>query len=74
MNEIILEAHICDQRRSYRVTFEGPQAENMALSFINIRHSTHVIREILLFDPTIAVPKKLHRGGNQNEKTKKFDC
>lgn len=50
MNEIILEAHICDQRRSYRVAFEGPQAEDMALAFMSARSSTHVISEWLIWN------------------------
>lgn len=50
MSEITLEAHICDQRRSYRVTFEGPQAEIMAMLFIDARRSTHVIQEVVLFE------------------------
>lgn len=50
MEKIVLEAHICDQRRSYMVTFEGPNAEEMALSFIESRSSTHAISEWLIFD------------------------
>lgn len=43
---IALEIAICDQRRSYRVTFTGPNAEDMALAFCEARKSTHAPREI----------------------------
>lgn len=45
---IRLDVHICDQRRSYVATFEGPQAEDMALAFMATRNSTHAISEDLL--------------------------
>ncbi len=50
MNSIKLEVHICDQRRSYAVTFEGPQAENMALAFMAARRATHVVSEWMDYD------------------------
>ena len=50
MDAIVLEAHICDQRRSYLVTFEGAQAEDMALAFMAGKRSTHVISEVIIFD------------------------
>ncbi|WP_200209117.1 hypothetical protein [Micromonospora coerulea] len=40
---IQLEAHICDQRRSYRVTFA---TEAQAIQFVQARSSTHVVTEI----------------------------
>ncbi len=40
---IVLEIHICDQRRSYRATFA---TEEQALSYVNARRSTHVVMEI----------------------------
>lgn len=45
-DHIVLEVAVCDQRRSYRVTFEGPQAEDMALSFIEGRSKTHAFHEV----------------------------
>lgn len=45
MNKIILESHNCKQRFSYKVTFEGPGAEDMALKFIEDRSSTHAVSE-----------------------------
>lgn len=47
---IVLEAHICDQRRSYKVTFEGPNAEAMAIAFMDARGRTHAIGEWIEFD------------------------
>jgi hypothetical protein len=46
MQAITLEMHICDQRRSYNVTFEGDAAEQMAISYVKARWSTHAIYEI----------------------------
>lgn len=43
---IALEIHICDQRRSYLAHFEGPDAETMALQFIEPRGMTHAIYEL----------------------------
>ena len=34
---ITLDVSVCDQRRGYRVTFEGPRAEAMALAFMAVR-------------------------------------
>lgn len=45
-DRIALEIHICDQRRSYLVTFEGPRAEDRALAFIDARWTTHAVHEI----------------------------
>lgn len=50
MTRIVLEAHICDQRRSYKVSFDGPNAESMALAFMDARSSTHAISEFLVFE------------------------
>jgi hypothetical protein len=50
MREIVLEAHICDQRRSYKVTFEGPTAESMAIAFMDARSSTHSISEWVVYE------------------------
>lgn len=41
---IEVEVHICDQRRSYKATFEGPDAEQHVLDFARTRESTHVVR------------------------------
>jgi hypothetical protein len=46
VDEITLEMHICDQRRSYLVTFEGPNAEAWALRYIEARGSTHAVHEV----------------------------
>jgi hypothetical protein len=43
---IALDIHICAQRRSYRVTFTGPDAEAHALAFLAARTSTHAFAEI----------------------------
>ena len=43
---ITLEIHICDQRRSYLVTFEGPDAQRMAIEFVKTRSATHAIWEL----------------------------
>lgn len=44
--DIVLEAHICTERRSYPVVFAaGPKAEQLALSFIAKRIHNHVICE-----------------------------
>jgi hypothetical protein len=49
--EIHLDVHVCDQRRSYRVTFPAtPKGERMALDFMAARRSTHAISEVVLFD------------------------
>jgi hypothetical protein len=50
MDTITLEAHNCDQRFSYKVTFEGPNAEDMAIEFMELRSSTHAISEWLIWD------------------------
>jgi hypothetical protein len=50
MGTIVLEAHICDQRRSYKVSFEGPNAETMAINFMDARSSTHAINEWLVYE------------------------
>lgn len=44
---ITLDMHICDQRRGYRVVFEGdgPEVEVRAIEFIQARWSTHVPSE-----------------------------
>lgn len=39
---IVLEAHICNQRRSYKVIFA---TDDQAASFISKRTATHVVRE-----------------------------
>jgi hypothetical protein len=44
--DIALDIHICDQRRSFRVTFTGPDAEAHALAFLAPRCSTHATHEI----------------------------
>lgn len=46
MDTITLDVHICDQRRSYLVIFEGPKAESMALAFIDSRDNNHVFSEV----------------------------
>jgi hypothetical protein len=46
MEDIVLEIHVADQRRSYRATFQGPDAEITALRFIETRWSTHAIHEL----------------------------
>jgi hypothetical protein len=45
---IALDIHICDQRRSYKVKFEGdgPVVEARALEFVQARWSTHAIHEL----------------------------
>lgn len=43
---ITLEVHICDQRRSYKVTFTGPNAEDQALTFVNTRSANHAFHEL----------------------------
>jgi hypothetical protein len=43
---ITLEIHICDQRRSYRVVFTGPDAQAHALAFLDTRSSTHAFHEL----------------------------
>lgn len=43
---ITLQIHICDQRRSYKVTFTGPNAEDQALTFVTARSSTHAMDEL----------------------------
>lgn len=45
---IRLDVHVCDQRRSYLVTFEGARAEDMALAFMATRRSTHAIGEDII--------------------------
>lgn len=40
MSEIVLDVHICDQRRSYKATFA---TEDQALAFCEARKSTHAI-------------------------------
>lgn len=44
--DIVLEMHICDQRRSYRVTFTGPRAEEFALAYVEARVTTHAVHEL----------------------------
>lgn len=44
-DRIVLDMGICDQRRGYRVTFEGLAAEDMALAFVQVRWSTHAVSE-----------------------------
>lgn len=39
---IVMEAHICTERRSYKVTFS---TEQQAIDFIKARWKTHVVRE-----------------------------
>lgn len=39
---IVLEVHICDQRRSYKATFAN---DDQAADFMQVRRSTHAIRE-----------------------------
>lgn len=54
MTTIALNVHICDQRRSYIVRFDGPHAETNALAFITKRreakgpngYGNHVISEL----------------------------
>lgn len=41
--DIVLDVHICDQRRSYVATFAN---EQQALDFIASRSSTHAFHEI----------------------------
>jgi hypothetical protein len=45
---IALEVHICDQRRSYKVTFEGdgPAVEDRALQFVEARWTSHATHEL----------------------------
>jgi|SRR6476469_745309 len=45
-NSITLQIHICDQRRAYLVTFEGANAEPMAIDFLERRKSTHASDEV----------------------------
>lgn len=37
---IVLEVHICDQRRSYKATFTGPEADALAAQFIKDKNAT----------------------------------
>lgn len=43
---IVLDIHICAQRRGYRATFEGPDAETMAIDFLEARKSTHAFYDV----------------------------
>lgn len=43
---IFLEMHICHERRSYFVVWEGPNAEQMALTYLQARRSTHAVHEV----------------------------
>lgn len=43
---ITLRIDKCEARSSYRVTFEGRNAESMALTFLAARTSTHAFSEI----------------------------
>lgn len=47
---IALEAHNCKARHSYKVIFEGPNAEDMALAFIDARMATHAFGEWLEYE------------------------
>lgn len=44
---IALEVHICKDRRSYLVTFEGdgPDVEARAVEFVQARSATHAVHE-----------------------------
>jgi hypothetical protein len=44
--EIVIEAHNCANRHTYRVVFTGAEAEQRALSFIAERRSTHAFHEL----------------------------
>lgn len=44
--EIKLEVHICDQRRSYLATFYGSRAEDQAIAFIERKSATHAFHEV----------------------------
>lgn len=46
MLSVTLETHVCAARHSYKVTFEGPEAEATALAFIDGRSSTHAFAEL----------------------------
>lgn len=43
---VVLDIHVCAQRRTFRVTFEGPNAEAMAIAFCTVRESTHAVWEV----------------------------
>jgi hypothetical protein len=47
---IKLEAHHCKNGVTYTVTFEGPNAEQMAIDYATARRSTHAISELIIFD------------------------
>jgi hypothetical protein len=53
-HDIVLDIHICDQRRSYRTVFAGPDANAMALAFCRSRSATHAFHEVEAepLDPT----------------------
>lgn len=42
---VALEAHRCDTGVTYRVTFQGPQAEARAVAYMDARGRTHAFRE-----------------------------
>jgi hypothetical protein len=48
---IVLDVHICAQRRSYLVTFHGPDASTHAARFIEPRRS-YCALELVSGDPT----------------------
>lgn len=52
-NVIHLDAHVCATRHNYRVIFEGPHAETMALVYLRLRGRTHAFHEVddHLIDP-----------------------
>lgn len=50
MADIVLEVHVCDQRRSYKATFA---TEDQALAFIAPRGMTHAISEWDPENPTV---------------------
>jgi hypothetical protein len=43
---ITLEMQVCETNQWYVVTFEGPNAERMALDFIGKRIMTHLVHEV----------------------------
>lgn len=43
---IVLEAHHCENGTTYRVTFQGPDAEAAAIDYIQRRVDTHAIQEL----------------------------
>jgi hypothetical protein len=47
--ELVLDVHICDQRRSYRVTF-APGNDQVAANFVNSRRNYCAIMELAEMD------------------------